>query len=84
MKIEIDRVANQVMSDKEAQRVCIEIQRLQEIETQYEGVMDLLRRSRMEHGRCDSPNHSACTACTANEQLTDLVSKWKGRTVRLV
>ena len=50
--------------------------------------MDLLRRSLMEHGDCDSGKRyggqpKACTACMAQIKLKELAANWKGRQVRL-
>lgn len=55
--------------------------------TQLDDVYDLLRRSQMPHGDCDSAKRyngqpKACTACMANLKLKELAAQWKGRLVR--
>lgn len=58
------------------------------LRVEHENVMDLLRRSFMEHGDCKSGERygglpKACTACMAQLKLRELSQQWKGRQVRL-
>lgn len=44
----------------------------------YDGLMQLLKDSKMKHGTCKPRSRKACTACNAQEQLDALVAKWRG------
>lgn len=61
---------------------------LWELRTRLENMMDSLKRSRMDHGDCDSGKRyggvpRSCTACMAQRELADELKNYKGRPVRL-
>lgn len=49
----------------------------------YEGIMELLRDSRMKHGTCKPRSRKACTACNAQEILDKRIAQWRGPTIAL-
>jgi len=59
-----------------------------EYEQKYHELMDALKRSRMEHGDCNSGERyggipRACTACMAQRKLDEALSTYKGRRITL-
>lgn len=59
-----------------------------EYEKRYYELMDVLRRSRMPHGDCNSGERyggvpKACAACMANIRIQEELRAYKGRTIRL-
>lgn len=60
-----------------------EIKRANEKVEKYHQVMEALKRSKMEHGRCNSPGHKACTRCMAEEKIANLLAEYKGRDIVL-
>ena len=59
-----------------------------EYEQRYYDLMDALKRSKMEHGDCDSGKRyggipRACTACMAQRKLDEALENYRGRPVRL-
>ena len=57
---------------------------MDDYQQKYEQVMDLLRQSRMPHGRCQPRSRKACTACNAQDRLDRLIAEWKGPTIRAI
>lgn len=62
---------------------------LRDIQSQYDDVMEDLKRSYMKHGDCESGKRyggvpMACTACMAKLRLKERADKWRGRIVRAV
>lgn len=55
---------------------------MSDIEQSYYRVMDLLRRTRMEHGLCEPRSRRACTHCNAVDDLKVLVDEYKGAPIR--
>lgn len=54
----------------------------------YHDLMDILKRSRMPHGDCDSHKRyngipKACTACMALHKLDEILKNYKGRALRI-
>jgi len=58
------------------------------MEEAFHQTMDMLRRSRMRHGDCNSGQRyggtpKACSACMANLRLDELLKAYKGRPIKV-
>ncbi len=51
---------------------------IDDYEAKYHEVMQLLRRTKMEHGACKPRTRRACTHCNALEELDKLLAEYKG------
>jgi len=49
----------------------------------YHQAMDAYRKTKMEHGLCKPVERHACSHCAGIRKLDELLSKYKGRRVRL-
>lgn len=56
---------------------------MNDIEQSYYRVMDLLRRTRMEHGLCQPRSRRACSHCNAVDDLKVMVDEYKGAPIRI-
>lgn len=58
-----------------------EASRLRADSDAYHRVMSLLRNTQMDHGLCQPRERRACTHCNAQDELNELVKRYKGRPI---